>query len=191
MKSGMYITEVVKRLYQPEKMKALYPNSSKRLEHIMEHQVYGAAPTEIIYMIAMHYIFGYKGDIGNWSAEDLQTLYPNFVLEDTAELAKQGKLAEWATSKFNDAFDDEAINEIKNQTNATENPGLGESGKKVTRKAKKGSSMAVGTEVTHSKYGTGEVISMTGGKIEIRFDNDGVVRKFPYPDEITEGFIKT
>ena len=191
MKSGMFITEVVKRLYQSEKMKALYPNSSKRLEHIMEHQVYGAAPTEIIYMIAMHYIFGYKGDIGNWSAEDLQTLYPNFVLEDTAELAKQGKLAEWATSKFNDAFDDEAINEINNQTNATKNPGLGESGKKVKRKAKKGSSMAVGSEVTHSKYGTGEVISMTGGKIEIRFDNDGVVRKFPYPDEITEGFIKT
>lgn len=60
MKSGLFITEIVKRLYRSEKMKELYPDPHDRLKHIFEHQVYGLAPTEIIYRIAMSFIFGSK-----------------------------------------------------------------------------------------------------------------------------------
>src|SRR5699024_12015975 len=47
MKSGMYITEIVTRLYQSQRMKALYPDNAERLNHIFAKQVYGCAPTEI------------------------------------------------------------------------------------------------------------------------------------------------
>ena len=58
MKSGLFIAEVVKRLYRSEKLKTLFPDDEKRLKHIFEHQVYGLAPTEIIYRIATNFIFG-------------------------------------------------------------------------------------------------------------------------------------
>ncbi len=50
MKSGLYITEIVKRLYVG--LKDQIPDDDKRLEHILERQVYGFAPSEIIYNIA-------------------------------------------------------------------------------------------------------------------------------------------
>ena len=59
MKSGLYITEIVKRLYQSEEMKKHFPNEKERLAHIFEMQVYGLAPTEIIYKIATSYILGF------------------------------------------------------------------------------------------------------------------------------------
>lgn len=59
MKSGLYITEIVKRLYRSEKMKELYPDNEERLKHIFGNQVYGLAPTEIIYAISTHYILGF------------------------------------------------------------------------------------------------------------------------------------
>ena len=51
MKSGLYITEIVKRLYQSDEMKKQFPDNKERLKHIFEKQVYGLAPTEIIYNI--------------------------------------------------------------------------------------------------------------------------------------------
>ncbi|MCF6515378.1 DEAD/DEAH box helicase family protein [Lactobacillus sp. S2-2] len=57
MKSGLYITEIVKRLYIG--LKDQIPDDDKRLEHILEHQVYGFAPSEIIYKIARNFIFGF------------------------------------------------------------------------------------------------------------------------------------
>ena len=60
MKSGLYITEIVKRLYQSEGMKAAFPDPKERLEHIFEKQVYGLAPSEIIYRIATNYILGFS-----------------------------------------------------------------------------------------------------------------------------------
>lgn len=63
MKSGLYIAEIVKRLYQSEEMKRLYPNKDERLKHIFEKQVYGLAPTEIIYKIATSYILGFDEDV--------------------------------------------------------------------------------------------------------------------------------
>ena len=36
MKSGLYITEIVKRLYQSEQMKKQFPDLKERLRHIFE-----------------------------------------------------------------------------------------------------------------------------------------------------------
>ena len=35
MKSGLYITEIVKRLYRSEKMRQAFPDDNARLEHIL------------------------------------------------------------------------------------------------------------------------------------------------------------
>jgi len=58
MKSGMYITEIVKRLFNSDVIKAEFPDDNERLKHILENQVYGLAPTEIIYRISIRFIFG-------------------------------------------------------------------------------------------------------------------------------------
>ena len=93
MKSGLYITEVVKRLFNSKKMCELFPNDRTRLNHILEEQVFGIAPTEIIYKIATNYILGANGEVGGSSNT-------NFVKADSAELAKQGKLAEFVEQAF-------------------------------------------------------------------------------------------
>ena len=57
IKSGLYITEIVKRLYLG--LEHEIPDPDKRLKHILENQVYGFAPSEIIYNIARNFIFGF------------------------------------------------------------------------------------------------------------------------------------
>ena len=86
MKSGLYITEIVKRLYQSDEMKRLYPDQEKRLQHIFEKQVYGLAPSEIIYKIATSYILGFD--------EDVKITKHNFKLLDALPYAKDGTLDE-------------------------------------------------------------------------------------------------
>ncbi|MCT6919997.1 MAG: restriction endonuclease, partial [Bifidobacteriales bacterium] len=93
MKSGLYITEIIKRLYNSRKMKELFPNNRKRLDHILERQVFGLAPTEIIYQIATHYILGYNDEVGKGHGA-------NFIKADAAELSKNGQLAEFVEKQF-------------------------------------------------------------------------------------------
>ena len=93
MKSGLYITEVIKRLFNSKKMCELFPNDRTRLNHILEEQVFGIAPTEIIYKIATNYILGANGEVGG-------SCDTNFVKADSAELAKEGKLAEFVEQMF-------------------------------------------------------------------------------------------
>lgn len=83
MKSGLYIAELVKRLYNNESMRKQFPDDAVRLKHILENQVYGFAPSAIIYRIATNFIFGPIGD--NVSRR-------NFVQEDTIPYAKMGKI---------------------------------------------------------------------------------------------------
>ncbi|MBR0288161.1 MAG: type II restriction endonuclease [Selenomonadaceae bacterium] len=59
MKSGMFAAEVVKRLYRSPQMKNFFPDKAERLRHIFAEQVYGLAPTEIIFRIAKNYILGF------------------------------------------------------------------------------------------------------------------------------------
>lgn len=63
VKSGLYLTEIVKRLYKG--LEKQIPDSDQRLRHILENQVYGFAPTEIIHAIARNFIFGKFADIDN------------------------------------------------------------------------------------------------------------------------------
>ncbi len=57
MKSGLYLTEIVKRLYQG--LRDEIPDNQARLKHILENQIYGFAPSEIIYNIAKNFIFNF------------------------------------------------------------------------------------------------------------------------------------
>ena len=86
MKSGMYITEIVTRLYQSKRMKALYPDDAERLNHIFANQVYGCAPTEIIYRICLRYILGFS--------DEIHIEKNNIRLCNTLEYAKNGTMEE-------------------------------------------------------------------------------------------------
>lgn len=84
MKSGMYIAEIVKRLYQSNRMRALYPDNEERLRHIFKYQVFGLAPTEIIYRIALNYILGF--------ADEIKIDKHNIRMCDSLQYAKEGTL---------------------------------------------------------------------------------------------------
>ena len=72
MKSGLFAAEIVKRLYRSEKLKEIFPDKAERLRHIFAKQVFGLAPTEIIFKIATNYIlgFGIKIDKHNFRQAD-------------------------------------------------------------------------------------------------------------------------
>lgn len=88
MKSGMYITEIVKKLYANTRQH--YSSDAEALRHILENQVYGLAPTGVLHGITSNYIFGFdtEHDIG----------MDNFKMHDLLPQAKDGtassKLAE-------------------------------------------------------------------------------------------------
>lgn len=84
MKSGLYITEIVKRLFNSEKMKELYPDGNDRLDHIFAVQMFGLAPSEIIYKIATAFILGFD--------ENAADRKHNFKLYDALPAAKEGRL---------------------------------------------------------------------------------------------------
>lgn len=92
MKSGLYIAELVKRLYNNESMKQQFPDDAVRLKHILENQLYGFAPSTIIYRIATNFIFGPISD---------DVSRKNFVQEDTIPYAKEEKIQELIDSYFN------------------------------------------------------------------------------------------
>lgn len=92
MKSGLYITEIVKRLFRSEAMKTIYPDDGERIRHILQKQVYGMAPTRIIYLISTNYILGFD-------AQMLKETH-NFVEADAAEASKNGALARLVDESF-------------------------------------------------------------------------------------------
>ena len=67
-------------------MKEKFPKKEKRLQHIFEKQVYGLAPTEIIYKIATNYILGFD--------ENVTIMKHNFRQMDALEYVKNGTLEE-------------------------------------------------------------------------------------------------
>ena len=88
MKSGLYVTEIVKRLYRSKAIKKVFPDDNERIRHILREQVYGMAPTRIIYLIATNYILGFDEELKKEMKEELQ----HFVEADAAEAAKNGEL---------------------------------------------------------------------------------------------------
>lgn len=92
MKSGLYIAEIVKRLYNSKGLKKTFPDKKKRIQHILRKQVFGMAPSRIIYLIATNYILGFD--------KTLRKETKNFVEADSAEAAKNGTLEKLVKKRF-------------------------------------------------------------------------------------------
>lgn len=90
MKSGMYITEIVKKLFTNTRHN--YSSDAECLKHILENQVYGLAPTGVLHGITTSYIFGFD------TAHDIDMR--NFVQHDLLPQAKDGT----ATTKLAQLF---------------------------------------------------------------------------------------
>jgi len=92
MKSGLYVTEIVRRLYNNAELCRLIPDNRERLQHILRHQVYGFAPTRIIYLIATRYILGFD--------PSFRPEQSNFRQVDTVPYAKEGRMEELIEREF-------------------------------------------------------------------------------------------
>ena len=92
MKSGLYITEIVRRLYNNKEMCRIIPDGHDRIQHILKHQVYGFAPTRIIYLIATRYILGFD--------PSFLPEQSNFRQVDTIPYAKEGRMEELIEKEF-------------------------------------------------------------------------------------------
>jgi len=62
MKSGLYITEIVKKLFNNTRHR--YDSDFDCVKHILENQVYGLAPTGVLYDVTQSFIFGFDNDGG-------------------------------------------------------------------------------------------------------------------------------
>ncbi len=91
MKSGMYITEIVKKLFHNTRKH--YASDEACLKHIFENQVYGLSPTPILQGITQSYIFGFDTE-HNISRK-------NFVQHDLTPEAKAGTAKEKLQKLFN------------------------------------------------------------------------------------------
>jgi len=79
VKSGLYLTEIVKRLYKG--LEDTIPDRKARIKHILENQVHGFAPSEIIHAIAKNFVYGNFADIDNSKLQ----------CRDLTEAAKNGE----------------------------------------------------------------------------------------------------
>ena len=95
MKSGLYITEIVRRLFNNSEMCRQIPDDQERIQHILRHQVYGFAPTRIIYLIATRYILGFD--------PSFLPEQSNFRQVDTVPYAKEGRMKELIDKEFGKA----------------------------------------------------------------------------------------
>ena len=79
-KSGLYLTEVVKRLFRG--LEEELPDEEERIKWILENQVYGCAPSNIIYNMVKNYVYaGYP-----------QVSSANLLELDLTDAAKAGKV---------------------------------------------------------------------------------------------------
>ena len=91
MKSGMYITEIVKKLFKNTRKQ--YKSDQECLKYILENQVYGLSPTPILQGITQYYIFGF--DV------DQKICRMNFLQHDITPEAQQGNAKEKLQELFN------------------------------------------------------------------------------------------
>ena len=93
VKSGLYLTEVSKKLYQSKAHQVAFPDGEERIKHILENQVFGAAPTEIIYQIAKTFVFGQftNIDTGNLKQLDLAPAAKSGTMQEVVEEVFGGK----------------------------------------------------------------------------------------------------
>ncbi|MDN6166290.1 MAG: DEAD/DEAH box helicase family protein [Staphylococcus equorum] len=92
MKSGLYVTEIVKRLFVG--LKEQIPDEEVRLKHILENQVYGFAPSEIIYNIAKNFIFGFDEKAKNINTSHIVCLDTTPYAQGETEISFEEKCDE-------------------------------------------------------------------------------------------------
>jgi superfamily II DNA or RNA helicase len=95
MKSGLYITEIVKKLYI--NTRSQYATDTDCIKYILENQVYGLTPTGILHAITNSFIFGFDNN------QQIST--ENFVMHDLLPEAKDGKVATKLTELYNQGGD--------------------------------------------------------------------------------------
>ena len=93
MKSGMYITEIVKKLFTNTRSK--YNSDTECVKHILENQVYGLAPTGVLHAITHSLIFGFD--------ESHTISYKNFAQVDLSPFVK-GDCSKSVQEKLNELF---------------------------------------------------------------------------------------
>ena len=90
IKSGLFVAEIVKRLYRSPALKKLFPDTAERLRHIFAKQIYGFASTEIIFRIATKYLLGFGIEIERHNLRQVNAL----------PAAKDGRLDEFLSELF-------------------------------------------------------------------------------------------
>src|SRR5699024_4529496 len=81
VKSGLYVTEIVKKL--DEGLQEQIPDQQERIKWILENQVYACAPSNIIYNIVKNFIFSNTVDVS----------LDNLIELDTTKLASKEELS--------------------------------------------------------------------------------------------------
>jgi hypothetical protein len=99
MKSGMYMTEIVKKLFN--NTRKYYQSDDDCLKHILENQVYGLSPTPILQGITQAYIFGFDTE-NNITRKNF--IQHDLILEAQQGIAKE-KLQELFKLKKDMKFD--------------------------------------------------------------------------------------
>lgn len=91
IKSGIYIAEIVRQLFRHTRQH--YASDAECIKHILEHQVYGFAPTRILQNLSQSYLFGF--DI------EQKINRHHFCEFDITPIVKAGQLA----TRINEIFD--------------------------------------------------------------------------------------
>jgi hypothetical protein len=87
-KSGLYLTEIAKRLFVG--LREVIPNEEDRIRWILERQLYGCAPSNIIYNMVKNYVYAGFPQVDN----------SNLLELDLAEAAKDGKVKQALAERF-------------------------------------------------------------------------------------------
>lgn len=95
MKSGLYVTEIAKRLFK--NTRHFYNSDDECIKHILENQVYGLAPTNILYNITLSTIFS--------DTDGLNIKTNNIKQYDLLADAKDGTARQAVMTLFNNSGD--------------------------------------------------------------------------------------
>ena len=95
MKSGLYVTEIAKRLFRYTRH--FYNSDDECIKHILENQVYGLAPTNILYNITLSTIFS--------GTDELNIKTDNIKQYDLLADAKDGTARQAVMALFNNSGD--------------------------------------------------------------------------------------